>query len=82
MAAATRQLWPSGGRTSFSREMELQPLLCSFLQNLRSEKGEVVLICRNDKPVAEMKAVKPEVRNRLKPDPALKVTYHDNFELD
>jgi antitoxin (DNA-binding transcriptional repressor) of toxin-antitoxin stability system len=44
------------------------------------EKGEVVLICRNGKPVAEMKAVKPAVRNRLKPDPALKVTFAPGFK--
>ena len=43
------------------------------------EKGEVVLICRNGKPVAELKAVDP-VRNRLTPDPALKVTFAPGFD--
>jgi antitoxin (DNA-binding transcriptional repressor) of toxin-antitoxin stability system len=44
------------------------------------EKGEVVLICRNGKPVAEMKAVKPAVRRRLKPDPTLKVVFAPGFD--
>jgi antitoxin (DNA-binding transcriptional repressor) of toxin-antitoxin stability system len=38
------------------------------------DKGEVVLICRNGKPVAEMKAIKT-VAGRLTPDPSLKVTF-------
>ncbi|MGO8675860.1 MAG: type II toxin-antitoxin system Phd/YefM family antitoxin [Limisphaerales bacterium] len=44
------------------------------------ENGEVVLICRNGKAVAEMKAVKPGRRHRLKPDPALKVTFAPGFD--
>jgi antitoxin (DNA-binding transcriptional repressor) of toxin-antitoxin stability system len=44
------------------------------------EKGEVVLICRNGKVVAEMKAVKPARRHRLKPDPAIKVTFAPGFD--
>ena len=43
------------------------------------EKGEVVLICRNGKPVAEMKAV-ASARDRLTPDPALKVTFAPGFD--
>ena len=43
------------------------------------EKGEVVLICRNGKPVAEMKAVR-SVADRLTPDPALKVTFAPGFD--
>jgi len=43
------------------------------------EKGEVVLICRNGKPVAEMKAVKVAV-GRLASDPALKVTFAPGFD--
>ncbi len=42
------------------------------------EKGEVVLICRNGKPVAEMRAVKSAAA-RLTPDPALKVTFAPGF---
>ncbi|SPE59251.1 Prevent-host-death protein [Verrucomicrobia bacterium] len=44
------------------------------------EKGEVVLICRNGKPVAEMKAIKTPIRNRLKPQPDLKVTLAPGYD--
>jgi antitoxin (DNA-binding transcriptional repressor) of toxin-antitoxin stability system len=45
------------------------------------EDGEVVLICRNGKPVAEMKAVQARVlRDRLKADPALKATFAPGFD--
>jgi antitoxin (DNA-binding transcriptional repressor) of toxin-antitoxin stability system len=37
------------------------------------EKGEVVLICRNGRPVAEMKAAKAVPTERLTPDPGLHV---------
>ena len=43
------------------------------------EKGEVVLICRNGKPIAEMKAVKAAA-GRLEPNPALKVTFAPGFD--
>jgi len=43
------------------------------------EKGEVVLICRNGKPIAEMKAVKAAT-SRLEPNPALKVTFAPGFD--
>ena len=43
------------------------------------EEGEVVLICRNGKPVAEMKAVET-ARDRLKPDRALKVRFAPGFD--
>jgi antitoxin (DNA-binding transcriptional repressor) of toxin-antitoxin stability system len=43
------------------------------------EKGEVVLICRNGKPIAEMKAVKTAA-GRLTSDPALKVTFAPGFD--
>jgi antitoxin (DNA-binding transcriptional repressor) of toxin-antitoxin stability system len=43
------------------------------------EKGEVVLICRNGKPIAEMKAVKA-APGRLKPNPTLKVTFAKGFD--
>jgi antitoxin (DNA-binding transcriptional repressor) of toxin-antitoxin stability system len=39
------------------------------------EKGEVVVICRSGKPVAEMKAISP-AGDRLTPDPALRVELH------
>jgi antitoxin (DNA-binding transcriptional repressor) of toxin-antitoxin stability system len=44
------------------------------------ERGEVVLICRNGKPVAEMKAARPAVHNRLEPEPALKVVFAPGFD--
>jgi len=45
------------------------------------QKGEVVLICRNGKPVAEMKGVQTARRRRLpKPDPSLKVTFAPGFD--
>jgi antitoxin (DNA-binding transcriptional repressor) of toxin-antitoxin stability system len=44
------------------------------------EKGEVVLICRNGEPVAEMRAAKPLRPNRLKPDPSLKVSFAPGFD--
>jgi len=37
------------------------------------ENGEVVVICRNGKPVAEMKAASAAPPNRLAPDPSLHV---------
>jgi len=37
------------------------------------ENGEVVVICRNGKPVAEMKAASAAPPNRLAPDPSLYV---------
>ena len=37
------------------------------------EKGEVVLICRNGKPVAELKAPARRPINRLDTDPSLRV---------
>jgi antitoxin (DNA-binding transcriptional repressor) of toxin-antitoxin stability system len=42
------------------------------------DDGEVVLICRNGKPVAEMKAVEA-VRTRLESDPALRVMFAPGF---
>jgi prevent-host-death family protein len=44
------------------------------------QKDEVVLICRNGKPVAELKAVKAAPRPRLKPDPSLKVIFGPGFD--
>jgi antitoxin (DNA-binding transcriptional repressor) of toxin-antitoxin stability system len=43
------------------------------------DQGEIVLICRNGKPIAEMKAVKAAT-GRLSPDPALKVTFAPGFD--
>jgi antitoxin (DNA-binding transcriptional repressor) of toxin-antitoxin stability system len=42
------------------------------------EKGEVVLICRNGKPVAEMKAFKATA-GRFASNPDLKVTFAPGF---
>jgi antitoxin (DNA-binding transcriptional repressor) of toxin-antitoxin stability system len=42
-------------------------------------KGEVVLICRNGKPVAEMKAFKAAT-GRLASNPDLKVTFAPGFD--
>ena len=44
------------------------------------EKGEVVLICRNGRPVAELKAVAQPHRNLLDLDPSLKVTFAPGFD--
>ena len=44
----------------------------------REERGEIVLICRNGKLVAEMKPVTPR-RGRRKADPALKVIFALGF---
>ena len=44
------------------------------------ENGEVVLICRNGKPVAQMTAAKGIALNRLKPDPTRKVTFAPGFD--
>jgi antitoxin (DNA-binding transcriptional repressor) of toxin-antitoxin stability system len=44
------------------------------------ERGEVVLICRNGKPVAEMKAAKPRARSRLKPPGNLKVRLAPGYD--
>ena len=44
------------------------------------EKGEVVLICRNGKPIAEMKAATQRRLSRLDPDPALRVTFAPGFD--
>ncbi len=44
------------------------------------EQGEVVLICRNGKPVAEIKALPAPRRLPLKPDPSLKVTFAPGFD--
>ena len=43
------------------------------------DNNEVVLICRNGKPIAEMRAVRIAA-NRLTPDPALKVTFAPGFD--
>ena len=40
------------------------------------EKGEVVLICRNGKPVAQLKQIPPVPLDRLRPDPSLRVELH------
>jgi prevent-host-death family protein len=39
------------------------------------ERGEVVVICRNGKPVAELKAIQPSME-RPGPDPELRVGLH------
>lgn len=45
------------------------------------QKGETVLICRNGKPVAEMKAPgRPSLIDPLQTDPALKVTFMEGFD--
>ena len=44
------------------------------------EKGEVVLICRNGRPVAEMKAVAAPSLKPLQLDPSLKVTFAPGFD--
>lgn len=51
----------------------------SKLPAAAEDQSEVVLICRNGKPIAEMKAVKAAA-GRLAPDPALKVTFAPGFD--
>ena len=48
----------------------------SALLKAVEEQNEVVRICRNGKPVAELKAPARTVRNPLKTDPTLKVVLH------
>jgi prevent-host-death family protein len=43
------------------------------------EKGEVVVICRNGKPIAELKAAAPAV-GRFESNPALRVTFAPGFD--
>ena len=44
------------------------------------EKGEIVLICRNGKPVAELRAPAPPPQDRLTPDPRLRVTFAPGYD--
>ena len=44
------------------------------------EKGEVVLICRNGKPIAELKPAKSNRVKHLRSEPALKVTFAPGFD--
>ena len=44
------------------------------------EKNEKVIICRDGKPVAEVHRAKPLRRNRLKPNPALRVELAPGFD--
>ena len=46
----------------------------SALLTAVQERGEIVLICRNGKPIAELRQPSPSTlsfRSRLEPDPAL-----------
>jgi prevent-host-death family protein len=47
----------------------------SELVKAAEEDGQVILICRQGQPVAELKAVQRTKRNRLKPHPDLKPLY-------
>jgi antitoxin (DNA-binding transcriptional repressor) of toxin-antitoxin stability system len=43
------------------------------------EKGETVVICRNDRPVAELRAIRPAVKDPLKQHPELSgVVFHED----
>ncbi len=45
------------------------------------QQGETVLICRNGRPVAEMRApAVKEVTNPLQGDPGLMVTFAEDFD--
>ena len=48
----------------------------SALLKAVEEQNEVVCICRNGKPVAELKAPAKSVRDPLKTNPTLKVVLH------
>jgi prevent-host-death family protein len=44
------------------------------------KNGDLVIICRGGKPVAELRPVRRIRKNRLTPDPALKVTFAPGFD--
>ncbi len=44
------------------------------------ERGETVIICRNGKPAAELRAVTASKRLPLKPDPRLRVRFAPGFD--
>ena len=44
------------------------------------ERGEAVVICRNGKPVAELRAIPPVTRSRLTPDSSLRVRFAPGFD--
>lgn len=44
------------------------------------ERGETVIICRNGKPAAELRAITPVARSRLTPDPSLRVVFAPGFD--
>lgn len=44
------------------------------------ERGEVVRICRNGKPVAELRKMGMDVEDALTPDPSLRVSFSLGFD--
>ena len=52
----------------------------SKLLAMVEDKGEVVMICRNGKPVAELKAPTKLQLLILEPDPTLTVTFAPGFD--
>lgn len=42
------------------------------------EKGETVRICRNGKPIAEVRPLIKKIPDRLTPDPRLRVILHED----
>lgn len=44
------------------------------------EKGEAVVICRNGKPVAELRAIPPVTHSRFTPKPSLRVGFTPGFD--
>ncbi len=56
-------------------ESKLSALLAAV-----EERGEVVRICRNGKPVAELRTVAMDVRDPLTPDPSLRVVFSPGFD--
>ena len=44
------------------------------------EKGEAVVICRNGKPVAELRAIPPVTHSRFTSKPSLRVRFAPGFD--
>lgn len=44
------------------------------------QQGETVLLCRNGRPVVQLKPARPIHRSRLRGDPALRVKFARGFD--
>ncbi len=59
---------------------EAKTRLSAILSKIE-ETGETVVICRNGKPVAELRRAKPLPCDPFDVDPALRVTFHRDPSL-